>query len=102
MKYGYIGDQVISLCLPLLISLRYLWYTDLDGVDALQEMVDILERNYTKVFLTGIVNESVQRTLEKHPFYQTKLMSGSVYTTYMDILNDSASLPNPEESIVIE
>jgi len=85
----------------VIISLRYLWYTDLDGIDAMKEMVDILEAERVRVLFAGVINSVIQGALEKHPFYQQKVTNNCIFSTYLDALNYVAEndLTNPNSSL---
>ncbi len=56
----------------VIFSLRYLWYVDLDGIDALKDIVDALESQNKRVLFSGVVRGIVNEELERHPFFQEK------------------------------
>lgn len=70
----------------IIISLRYLWYIDLDGVDSLKMMIDKLEKENTKVLLSGIINGNVSNMLEKHSWYQERVENKTVFPSYIEAL----------------
>lgn len=72
----------------VILSLRHLWYADLDGVDALQDMISALESKKIQVYIAGVVHETVKNALERHPFYQTKVSTGAVYANHLDCLKE--------------
>jgi MFS superfamily sulfate permease-like transporter len=72
----------------VILSLKHLWYSDLDGLDALQEMVEVLQERKIEVYLAGIVHENVKNGLEKHPFYQEKVSKNMVFASYFDCLKE--------------
>lgn len=86
----------------VIISLRYLWYADLDGVDSLEEMVEVLEAHGIQVYFAGVIHEIVVKTLSKHPFYREKVNSSSIFTSYLDALNHIAETDQALEELQVE
>jgi MFS superfamily sulfate permease-like transporter len=82
-RMGYIADSTIK---NVVISLRYLYYVDLDGIDALQDMVEKLHAKDTKVLFTGVLDVNVKAALEKHKFYQEIKHQGLVFPSYIEAL----------------
>jgi MFS superfamily sulfate permease-like transporter len=71
----------------VVLSLRFVWYIDLDGIDALKEMVDILEANSIRILFSGVIHGNVATMLDKHPFFQNQKSEHHLFASYLDALN---------------
>lgn len=69
----------------LILSLRNLFYIDLDGLDILQEIIDHQEKAGKKVILTG-ASEFIAPLLEKAAWFRTKEQAGAVFASTTDAL----------------
>lgn len=75
----------------VVLSLKYLWYVDLDGVDALQDMVTTLEEHKIKVVFAGVTQGNVAAVLSKHEFYQHKLRDNCVFSSFQEAITSLGS-----------
>lgn len=71
----------------VILSFRSLFYIDLDGLMALHEIVDILERNNEKVLISG-VGPVILPLLQDEDWYERKLRHGESYPTTGDALRE--------------
>lgn len=62
----------------VVLSFRNLFYIDIDGVDAVAEMIDLLERNGKTVYLSG-VNRLVGAMVKRSGWYGNLKDSGRVF-----------------------
>jgi len=69
----------------VILALRYLFYLDIDGLDALGDMVKDFESHDKRVLLSG-VHDSVKAMLEKTAWFAAKSEAGLVFPTYRDAL----------------
>jgi MFS superfamily sulfate permease-like transporter len=70
----------------IILSLRYLFYLDLDGLGAIGDMVRTWEKiQFRHVLITG-ARETPREMLEKTKWFQEKVESHMVYTTFKDAL----------------
>jgi MFS superfamily sulfate permease-like transporter len=72
-------------CDCIIISLRYLYYIDIDGLDSLHEVIEQLEREGKLVLLSG-VNLGVSALISKADWFLHMVSDGKVFATYMDAL----------------
>lgn len=72
-------------CDCIVISLRYLYYIDIDGLDSLHEVIEQLEREGKLVLLSG-VNLGVSALISKADWFLHMVSDGKVFATYMDAL----------------
>lgn len=72
-------------CDCIVISLRYLYYIDIDGLDSLHEVIEQLEREGKLVLLSG-VNLGVSALISKADWFLRMVSDGKVFATYMDAL----------------
>jgi len=72
-------------CHCIIISLRYLFYIDLDGLDALHEVIEELEREKKLILLSG-VNLGVSALITKADWFLKMVSDGKVFATYIDAL----------------
>jgi SulP family sulfate permease len=72
-------------CDCIVISLRYLYYIDIDGLDALHEVIEQLEKEGKLVLLSG-VNLGVSALISKADWFLQMVSDGKVFATYMDAL----------------
>jgi len=82
----------------IIISIRYLTYMDLDGVDALKEMVEELDNHHVEVFLSGI--KKMKPVLEGHKFYMEKVEQNRVFPSYLEALDQIAEIATKKEEPV--
>jgi SulP family sulfate permease len=71
----------------VILSLRYLHYADIDGVDALKEVVNIFERKNIQILFSGVVRGGLMDSLSRHNFFAKKVNEGFVYSTHEEALN---------------
>jgi len=79
----------------VILALRYLCYIDLDGIDALKEIVQLLEDRHIKVFLASVINKYIRSALERHPFYQRFKQTGCIFPSYLHVLESLNRAPFP-------
>lgn len=77
--------RMFRSCDAIIISLRYLYYIDIDGLDALSEVIEQLEREGKLVLLSG-VNLGVSALISKGDWFLEMVSHGKVFATYMDAL----------------
>lgn len=70
----------------VILSMRNLYYVDLDGLESLAEIIDDLRGHHKKVVLTGI-GKGVQPLLEKAEWYHDMIKEGDIYETTPDALS---------------
>ena len=72
----------------IIISLRNVFYADIDGVGYLSEIVEVLKNNGNKhIFLSG-VNKEVKRLISKEKFYKKKLAENKIYKRTSDAITE--------------
>eukprot|EP01012_Entosiphon_sulcatum_P057135 TRINITY_DN80869_c0_g1_i1.p1 TRINITY_DN80869_c0_g1~~TRINITY_DN80869_c0_g1_i1.p1 ORF type:complete len:671 (-),score=89.96 TRINITY_DN80869_c0_g1_i1:72-2084(-) len=77
------------------IHLRFLFYIDLDGIDALHEYIQIFRASGKEVYLTGATQGNVPRALRGHGWFLEMLRNGQVFEEYEDAMAaTSRSQPN--------
>lgn len=69
----------------VILAFRTLYYIDLDGLDALEEIVEILENRKIKVMFTG-VSTLIKPILNGTDFYKKKKKQGLVFEHTADAL----------------
>eukprot|EP01102_Stenamoeba_stenopodia_P010569 TRINITY_DN3204_c0_g2_i2.p1 TRINITY_DN3204_c0_g2~~TRINITY_DN3204_c0_g2_i2.p1 ORF type:complete len:642 (-),score=144.96 TRINITY_DN3204_c0_g2_i2:212-2137(-) len=69
----------------VILSLRHLFYLDLDGLDALSDMVSIWEMEKRRVIIAG-VNESCKDMLHHCKWYKDKEATGLAFPSYREAL----------------
>lgn len=70
----------------VILALRYVFYVDVDGLDALGDMVHDLEANGKRVLLSGVQPGSVREMLEQAKWFLEKKSAGMVFPSYRDAL----------------
>jgi len=80
----------------IVLSLENCWYVDLDGIDALNDMITIAEAKERNIVLVGLKNFKSQ--LAKHPFYQQKEQNSKIFPTIQSALDYLEK--DPEEKVV--
>jgi MFS superfamily sulfate permease-like transporter len=65
----------------IVISMRYLYFCDIDGLDYLGESLKELMHQGKKVLITG-VNPSIAPLLNKRKWFRVKRANGEVFPTY--------------------
>ena len=81
----------------VVLALRYLFYVDMDGLDALGDMVKEFERAGKQVLIAG-VHDEVEEMLSSTAWYKDKQMAGWVFATYKDALAALDELSEAENS----
>jgi len=82
----------------LILSLRSLWYADVDGLDGLGEAIRFAEQNGVTTIITGVKRGNVPQLIVKYPYY-TKLMSeGLVFNSYVEAINSINSTAKKQPS----
>lgn len=71
----------------VIILLRSLSHIDLDGVDALKEMIEVFENSKIKVYCAGLVSKEVVHALQNHDFYNDLKVNGRIHATAADVLS---------------
>lgn len=70
----------------VIFALRFLFHIDLDGIDALEEMISIAERT-SIVILSGCkqsgTKKEVEEGISKRPWFQEKMREGLVFKYYV-------------------
>lgn len=69
----------------VILSFRHLFYIDLDGLDALEEIVEILEEKKIKIMLTGL-SVSTLSLVRNKPFYKKLQKKGMIFSRTADAL----------------
>ncbi len=69
----------------IIIRMRELYFIDLDGVDALEEIGEIVGNLHKQVYLTGI-NPLIENMLKESRFYQQVKASGHIFAKTSDAL----------------
>jgi len=64
----------------VVLGLRNVFFIDIDGLDALEEMIDILEQKSIVVYLSG-VNELIAPLVRQHKFYLKKQREQAIFGT---------------------
>jgi MFS superfamily sulfate permease-like transporter len=72
-----------SHCSSVLVSLRYVFAIDVDGLDALKEITELFEKQNKRVFFKG-AHGNVRGALEHMGWYREKLHNGQVFHTYQE------------------
>ncbi len=72
-------------CHTIILSLRNLFYIDIDGVETLADIIKEAKSRERKVILTG-VGESIAPMLSKVRWYREKMQNGSVFGSTTDAL----------------
>jgi len=62
----------------IILRFRSLYFIDMDGVDAFEEIVEIIEKQHKKVFVTGI-NPLIEKMLATSKHYQELKKAGRVF-----------------------
>ena len=70
----------------IILRLRELYFIDLDGVDAFEEIIEILERRGINVYVTG-VNNMILPLLEKSRHFKNLEKDRKVFPRTSDVLN---------------
>lgn len=69
----------------VILSLRHLFYLDLDGLDALTDMVSVWEMEKRRVIIAG-VNDSCRDMLHHCKWYKDKEATGLAFPSYREAL----------------
>ena len=80
----------------VIFLLRSLSHIDLDGIDALREMIDVFEQKNIKVYCAGLVSNDVVQALQSHEFYEKLKAGDRIHPTAADVL--SHLFPNGKNS----
>jgi len=70
-----------------ILALQSLVFIDLDGVDALKEMIEVLEKKRIQVVIAGANSRQVKDALEEHDFYNEMKEKGRVFSSWREALN---------------
>jgi len=73
-------------CDVVILSLRYLYYVDIDGMEVIHEMIEEFHESGKRVFLTG-VNIAIVGMMAKADWYREMIQTGHVFSTYLDALH---------------
>ena len=71
----------------VIISLRHAFYADSDGIDYLEEIIEILKKNNEKIILTGI-NPEIEKKIKNKEFYRKKLVEKKIYSRTSEAIRD--------------
>lgn len=71
----------------VILSLRHSFYADTDGIDYLEEIIELLKKNNDRIVLSGI-NKEVEKFIHKEPFYQKKLVEGKIYKRTSEAISE--------------
>jgi len=80
----------------VVISLRYLYYCDMDGVDGLCEIVETLKRQGLQVYITGL-NNAIEPLFSKTKVFKELESSGHIMSHYFDALRHAAEKKEVEK-----
>jgi anti-anti-sigma regulatory factor len=69
----------------VIISLQHSFYADSDGIDYLNELIQVLKKENNKIVISG-VNKEIQALIVKEAFYKKKLVEGKIYLNTSDAL----------------
>jgi sulfate permease, SulP family len=69
----------------IVLRLRELYFVDLDGVDAFDELVEVIEKSGKKVFVTGI-NPLIEKSLKRSKVYARLLGNNKVFVRTSEAL----------------
>jgi len=72
----------------VIISLRHSFYADVDGIDYLDEIIDVLKKNGNKKILLAGVNKEIEKLIHKKAFYKQKLIEGKIYKRTSEAIDD--------------
>ena len=89
----------------IILRFRSLYFIDMDGVDAFNEIVEIIDRQHKKIFLTGI-NPLIEKMLLSSKSYVRLLKEGRVFEKTENVLTllgfDVAKYQKPSQFITEE
>jgi SulP family sulfate permease len=71
----------------VIVSLRHAFYADIDGIDYLEEIVEVLKNNNDKILLSG-VNKEIQKLIQNKDFYKQKLVEGKIYKRTSEAIDE--------------
>ncbi|MES2436731.1 MAG: SulP family inorganic anion transporter [Patescibacteria group bacterium] len=72
--------QRISSDSAIVLNFRNLFYIDVDGIEALDEIIEDLDRRNQSVFVTG-VNENIMKFVKDHEWFKKLVHENRVLTT---------------------
>ncbi|MFA5935372.1 MAG: SulP family inorganic anion transporter [Patescibacteria group bacterium] len=72
-------EQKLNGYKNIILRLRELYFVDLDGVDAFEEIVDLIHAQGKRVIITG-VNPLISKMLEESPAYKKLEQEGFVFS----------------------
>lgn len=70
--------QISESTKTVILSLRNLFYIDIDGIDAISEMIELLEQNGKTVYLCS-VNQQIKMMVKRAPWYAHLKESGRIF-----------------------
>jgi len=79
-------EQDLGSYQNVILKLRDLYLIDLDGVDALSEIIDLIERQQKTVLITGI-NPFIENLLHENPRFRTLKNKGLIFKTASEALH---------------
>lgn len=71
----------------VIISLRHAFYADIDGIDYLEEIIELLKKNNQTILLSG-VNKEIIKLIHKKTFYKRKHIEQKIYNRTSEAIND--------------
>jgi len=80
----------------VVISLRYLYFCDMDGVDGLCEVIETLKRQGLHVYVTGL-NNAIEPLFSKTKLFKELESSGHIMSHYFDALRHAAEKKEAEK-----
>ena len=72
--------RLINSNKPLVLNFRYLHHVDVDGYEALDEIVEILEHRHQTIYITGVKPER-RAALNTHPWFQRLVLEKKVFVS---------------------
>ena len=78
-------EQDLGLYQNVILKFRDLYLIDLDGVEAFGEIIDLIERQNKKVFITGI-NPLIENLLQENQKFKTLKKDGLIFKTASEAL----------------
>ncbi|NCS96892.1 SulP family inorganic anion transporter [bacterium] len=80
----------------VIISLRHTFYADTDGIDYLEEIIELLKQNNDKILLAGI-NKEIECKIHKKDFYKNKLIAGKIYKRTSEAISEITNIKSTQE-----
>ncbi len=71
----------------IILRMRELYFIDLDGIDAFEEIIEILERRGINVYITG-VNEMILPLLSKSKHFRKLQKENRIFSRTSDVLKE--------------